>query len=394
MATIPLSYMIRESQFTVARAIADWMNGLGFRVNQRNIDRITPGRRMMPYREWDNRPELPFLPWSPDNQTFEGSGNGLYMRFTFAHEGWDPDLSSWDYGPRSIVSSGLELLDQHTYLFDNAHGVEALDIDLDESVTYKDERSTSLSESISLDFGAKQKGTIGVTSIGAQLEAEISEAFGIKTDKASAESKSKTTTRAQKIRTKVPVGKALEATISAPTTRSFRDFVIDGAWLSGLKIAIPAFAEDWDYFKAFTSNKSVITRYGDGELNYNSGDYIEIDFNPPESDTSTASGIDAFLQMLDGHNIYFPDVEKLPPPRLAFFGLEDQINRGRRVQWHGRENQTNQSTGHFVFSDVTQRREQVADRLPDDHVIDSADDLERLDKDLQAKALRLQPLPV
>ena len=366
--TIPLSYMIRESQFQVAQGIGQWFRGF---VNAPGTD--PPGEMARGIQSYTD-PDSPYNePWSPEHQVFQDKG-GRWLRVTFEHRGWDPSRSEWVYGPEHVTKSELEVLENHSYLFDNRKGVEALDIDLEEDVTYEHSRSTSTSHTLQLDFGAKEKGTIGGEKSGVSLELEVSEALGITDQDTDAKSESTSVTRKQAVRTKVPAGTAVLATISAPTVTASRAFSIDGVWLADMRLgfwggdgpggAYPGGYEAWAYIKNLAASQGRTTRG------------IAI---PLSDDTLTEihfTSMDDFLEALYGHNVYFPKVEDLPQPRLVFFGI-DEIIDGRRIQWAGTELTTEQNAADYEFAAVT-NVDAALRSVREDHVVVGAEGLRAL----------------
>ena len=325
MTTVPLSYMIRQSQLQVARALAAWLYA------PVPLDRAAPNDIEPGWDQkgpiWDGRERTRQI-WAPAHQLFDAR-DGTF-RCWFDHQGFDPELSDWQYGPEETISSDLEVLEDHSYLFDNTNGVEPLDIDLEEAVTYHNSRTTTTSQTISLDFGAKEKGTIGGEKQGASLEVEVTEAFGIKTDTAEAKTESTDVTRKQAIRTTVPKGKAVLATIESPTLKTSRDFTIDGVWLSSIKIAFDSRFDAWEYIKEMVAAPGRVSRV-DGNQDTSWLADVQI------TEVSWPSW-DDFLAMVGATNVDFPDVVK--PMRFA--DVENAVHDRRRIQWHGRELRTAQ----------------------------------------------------
>ena len=358
---IPLSYMIRESQFAMAQAIQRWFHALVDAPGS-----LPPGPMTRGIASY-NPPENPNnRPWAPEDQVFQ-AGSGRWLRVTFDHHGWDPALSEWAYGPQRITKSELQVLENHSYLFDNRQGVEPLDIDLEEDVTYEHSRTTTTSHTLALDFGAKEKGTIGGEKQGVSLELEVTEALGISDTNTDAKAESTSVTRKQAVRTKVPAGVAVLATISAPTVTASREFTIDGVWLASMRLGFwggdgaagvyPGGYEAWGYIKELAASQGRTTRG------------IAI---PQSDDTLTEiafPSMDDFASALYGHNVYFPAVETLPPPYLVFAGIDHALDN-RRIQWAGRELTTEQNAAEYAFAAVSD----VAHALQfvrDDHVITS-----------------------
>ena len=348
-STIPLSYMIRESQFAMAQGIQRWFTSL---VNAPGSNPPGPMHRgIASYNPPDNPNNRP---WSPEDQIFQ-AGSGRWLRVTFDHHGWDPDRSDWKYGPVKVTASELQVLADHSYLFDNRYGAAALDINLEEDVTYVHERSTTTDHTITADFGAKTKGTIGGAAEGGSLEAEVSAAFGIKDSSGEGTRDTSNVTRKQAIHTSVPAGKAVLATISSPTVTAARDFTIDGVWLASMKLGFWGGYEDWGYIKQIAASQGRTTRG------------IAI---PLSDDTLTEvafPSMDEFESMLQGYNVYFPQVGDLPDPKLIFAGIDHALDN-RRIQWSGRELETVQHAADYAFAVVDDVDAALA-KVRSDHIV-------------------------
>ena len=348
---VPISYLLRESQYDLAGHIQRWFTSL---VNAPGS--FPPSGIVRGIQSYTDPDDPNNVPWSVDRQLFSVR-EGRWLQIEFEHHGFTAaDGGGWVYGPPSVVSAGLETLPDHTYLFDaRQRETEPLDVDLEETVTYEHHRETTTSRTIHFDFGAKLGATIGGKESGGSIEAEVSAAFGFSDTDTSVAGESTSETRTQRIRTKVPAGEALLATLSSPTVASRTEFTINAAWLAGMKLRFWSGYNDWGYVKQMVKNQGR-TRTG-----------IPI----PESDDQLTeisfTDMDDFVEMLQATNVYFPEVASLPAPYLDFAGLSDAVE-GRRIVASGVENSTVQHASDYRFETVSDISKALAG-LPDGHYI-------------------------
>lgn len=335
--TVPLSFLVRQTQREVADAIADWFD---------QLTGVWGGPRGP--RNDSN--------WQRSHQEIGWDG-GYALRLLFDFTGFDPDRSHWEHGPERISDESLVTLVAHSYLFDNRGGSEPLDIDLSEAVTYHQSRSTSTTSRIKLDIGSKTTGTIGGDDVGAKLEQEISASLGIETDTSTAEENSTDRTQTQSIRTKVRPGRALLASIETPRVDSARDFAVDG-WIAGpltVSFASRAFGAGGVIPEGLThaGPNTTYAPYSDSDPDAR----IELRFE----------SFDDFLSLLAGTNVDFGGIE-----RDISHGRSDAIDDARRLRWSGVIRRQYEQSAAYRFTDATSDADSVAAGLAGDHVVRAA----------------------
>ena len=227
---IPLSYMIRESQQRMADCLLKWFSELC--DGEGNTGMLHDG-------------------WLKDNQVFHQSGgsqqhpNWLFG-LKFDHKGFDPALSSFDFGPTRILSDQEAPVPGASYMFDDFKRQEELEFDLTSSVTYSQSQETSMSHEIEVDVGvdAKQSVTIGGDATGGKVEAEVSEHFGISDSKAEAKAKSNSTdkTESQDVKGIVAAGHITLATVESPEITSLTPVTMNAVWDASFELSFDASA--------------------------------------------------------------------------------------------------------------------------------------------------------
>ena len=348
--SVPMSFLIRESQFEVAEKLRQWFH------NFVNVPASFPPGPMTRGIASYNPPSNPNNhPWTPENMVFQ-CGDGRWFRVTFVHHGWDAGESGWVYSKPTVISADEQVLPDHTYLFNNINGSKPLKIKLTESVTYEHRRETTTSRTIHFDFGTKLGAKIGGAEAGGSIEAEVTANLGFSDTDSSVKGESTSQTREQDIETEVPPGEAILATISSPTVVTKRDFDINAVWLASMKIAWWEGYDKWGYVKQLADSQGH-TQTG-----------IPIPGSDDRLTEVTFPDMDSFVEAITGVNVYWPSVTTLPAPYLDFGGISDAID-GRKVVANGTETATIQHASDYVFQKVTGSVDKYLDEVREDHYI-------------------------
>ena len=345
MTSVPLSYMIRQSQLACAQsAVAPWWEYFA-------------GGNYLPGRFDDGSfgytGHFDVAHWSRDAQRIQSyAGYGLGVLFGF--DGFDPALSKWHYGPEQVVSDQLEVLGAHTYLLDNSTGRKPVSFDESESVTLSQSRTSTLHAGISLDLGSKTKGSIAPAGTGVSLEQEFSVQLGIKVDTTTAKAESESRTDSVSLATEVPAGRKVLATISAPTVVSVQDFDIDGVWLSSVQLEANS--------RALGGNAAKLS---DG-VGFDPA-FTRYDPNDPRGWSVRFETWADFEAMCNGVSVDFPSV-------MAPTATDDILRRlgdpaARRVVWSGQVQRRYQQSAAYKFADVT---DEPSDALIEQHQIQAS----------------------
>ena len=319
---IPLSYMVRESQYGLATdTLGKWWTAI------------------CGQQTYDQGLALDKTVWKKTNQQFASNDPGVYnVWIGFDHQGFDPALSTWDYGPEQILTDDLAPVPGSSYLFDDTQHDRPLQVDLKAAVDYHQERSTETDTEISIDIGSKTTGTIGGDAEGAKLEEEVSVSLGIKTDKKQAESESKDNLREQDVQTEVAEGEATHALVESPDVQSRTPFSINGVWLSPLSFHFSAASTN---YTKLDGNQALSNLCRDTDRATLQGTYWNLKF----------TSWDDFLSTIGGKNVDFPHVNSPIGPDWLIGRLADP--QYRRLSWHGIQTRAYQQSGVYVYRDVT-----------------------------------------
>ena len=323
---VPLSYMIRGSQENAARVIAEcWGEAVHFPAGE--VDRSH---------------------WLKTNQEFQfrgHEGQAFRLSTTFKHSGFDPALSSWRYGDTRILDDEIAPVAGHSFLFDNRHHDEPLEVDTSESVTYGQTRSTRTDHEVTDDLSVSSKTdvTIGGDAEGAKLEEEVTATLGItdknETEKAQGESTDRTDE--QDVKTDVAPYAATLAVIKSPNVTSLTPFSINGIWESPVTLSFNSAAFDSsDAVRELSESKRATSSAYDGP-SYGI---------PTVTWTVEFTDWDDFLETLTGVNTDFPHSNTSLCP-----GHIETLNdpETRRLQWSGTQHRTYQQSAEYAYSDVT-----------------------------------------
>ena len=323
---VPLSYMIRGSQENAARVIAEcWGEAVHFPAGE--VDRSH---------------------WLKTNQEFQfrgHEGQAFRLSTTFKHAGFDPALSTWRYGDTRILNDEIAPVAGHSFLFDNRHHNEPLEVDTSESVTYGQTRSTRTDHEVTDDLSVSSKTgvTIGGEAEGAKLEEEVTVTLGItdkqETEKAQGESTDRTDTQAVKTDV-VPYGATL-AVIKSPNVTSLTPFAINGIWESPLTLG----------FNSAAFNSSDAIRELSESKRATSSTYHGPSYGIPTVTWSIEfTSWDDWLEAITGVNTDFPHSNtQLCPAHIATLNNPET----RRLQWSGTQHRTYQESAEYSYSDVT-----------------------------------------
>ena len=346
---IPLSYMIRESQDRMAQCLLKWWSELceGEGDNGMLRDR-----------------------WLKTDQIFHQSGgsqshpNWLFA-VKFVHKGFDPALSSFDFGPTRILSDQEAPVPGASYMFDDCGRQEELEFDLASSVTYGQSQETSMSHEIEVDVGvdAKQAVTIGGDATGGKVEAEVSEHFGISDSKAEAKAKSNSTdkTESQDVKGIVAAGHITLATVESPEITSLTPVTMNAVWEASLELSFDASATGGREFH--WPQTMIASKRATRDHPYrNTDDWGRW--------TIAFTDWDDFLEMATGVNTDFPKINQPLGGPGARHALSDPDNR--RLQWTGTQHREYQKVADYQFRDVGPDEKQgLIDKLgiDPDHVV-------------------------
>ena len=335
---IPMSYLVKRSQASfVATAIGGWF---GECINESL------------WGTWQSNA------WRKDDQQFwlfGSSADDAAIRITFGTTSWSPINSQWTYGKTQILKQTEQELGGSAYLLNNHGNEDPLTFSQDEEVTLEQTRSTSTDKEISVDIGVKTTASIGGDNVGAKLEQEVSATLGIKTDVATAEEESKSTTTTRHIETEVSPGRDSLVTINAPTVSSQTPFTMSAAW-------VPEYVRlEANPFNVRSGKNGCAA-----DLGWPNIDNRDCDTVGNCANYHVQFKWDDFLALIGGFNTDYPNFD-YQCCTVAKSNVEDPARRW--VSMSGTQHRTYQNAATVTITDVTG---QDLDELIKKHDIDES----------------------
>ena len=330
--TVPLSFLIKQSQQRfVTEGLAPWFTAC---TNYPEAPLDGPQKAI---GGWTGNH------WTRDNMVFSTAGGEISVTWTY--DGMDPLASTWTYGDtKNVVPEHVDDVGGSAYLLDNSANETVLEFSQDETVTLHQERSTSTSTEISVDIGTKTTGSIGGDAEGAKIEEEVSANYGIKTDRETAESESKDTTKTRHLATTVEPKHATLATIETTNLMTETPFTINGIWLGSFVLRMQI-GEIGDGGGVNTGGKCGAHITHDSHVASRSGDYY----------STTWASVDDWLDMVACKNVDFPVCPNDTwNSALALKGhayIDKTYNRA--IVTEGIQKRTYQDGAEVKFADVT-----------------------------------------
>lgn len=328
---IPLSYMVRQAEARTAEVIGNWLNNVmgGDFVGDWSADEWTRSNHIFKSRRNNILTNVPDYHWA--------------IRFLWSGGFVAPDDGdAWSYGPTQITSQTDVDRPNHTYLYDNRKGIEAVDWSLSETVAYAQSRSTETATRTKLDIGLKTGITIGGEKQGGSWESEIQTNFGIESDSKEADAENTSRSETQTASSKVKGGHATLATLATPDVRTRQGSVVQGLLDGGLRITFP--------LNAITEGQlaKIISVPGQHEYDtYPPG--VTADYDAPGHPiTLHFDSFDDLNSLANGYNVDYPCVTgPLVPDQI-----NDHLDNARSVKWEGVILRDRETSAAYVFTNV------------------------------------------
>ena len=312
--------------------------------------------------------------WTSENQHFRaeitGNETDLYWQVIFTFDGFDPNRSQFSYGKTTVLSNQAEEIPGHAYLLDNTANDTPLDFSHKEVVTEHQARSTSTSQTIHMDVGTKTGVTVGGDDTGAKFEQEVSTAWGISTDKSTAEEESKDKTEEVDLSNTVEPRRALLATVSTANIKSQTPFDVDGIWTGEIHL------EFWIGGWVNPSNNQC----GRDFFNSHRVDQGGQDVTGHRLVKASWSTWDDFEDLMNGVNTDWPHFKHIwsyPPPGEVAGGIVHMTHpTSRSIKMSGIQHREYQDGTDAKFVDVTGQDPNDVIRkhgIDKDHICDGTD---------------------
>lgn len=186
-----------------------------------------------------------------DHRTIEVNQNGHIIKMGFDALGYDPELSSFEYGKASANVQEAPLKG-HDYLYDLRGSSEDGKFTQTDEVTLDRERSVSVTHGIEMNASIASETKISGSYAGIGLEETIKAEFGVsKTEEEQrAESESKSVTESHTFDVGLPAGQITRIYLTTGNTHQTREVVLHGVadWTAEFWLPQPCtFAPTWWY---------------------------------------------------------------------------------------------------------------------------------------------------
>lgn len=160
----------------------------------------------------------------PDHKIIDVEQNNHHMKVGFTALGYDPQLSSFEYGKPSDNVAEKTLIG-HDYIYDLRNSSFAGDFSQTDEVTLARDRSVQVTHGITMNASVSSETKISGAYAGIGLEETINASFGIEksTEEQKAQSESKSVTESHTFNVKLPKGKITRIYLTTGATHQSRE---------------------------------------------------------------------------------------------------------------------------------------------------------------------------
>lgn len=186
-----------------------------------------------------------------DHKTIDVNQNGHIMRVGFTALGYDPQLSTFDYG-KPTANVNEQTITGHDYIYDLSEAQADGEFKQTDEVTLDRERSVSVSHGVVMNASVSSETKIAGKYAGIDLEETIKAEFGIQksSETQKAQSESKSVTEAHEFSIPLPAGEITRIYLTTGDTHQSREVTLNAVadWTVEFYLVQPCtFAPTWWY---------------------------------------------------------------------------------------------------------------------------------------------------